>query len=87
VLSDGILHALTDGHFSATLISTTGGFLRKGNATLLLGIESGSVNKAMKCIEQCCMDEIPQASASEFAANIFVLDVAQFHSVRSKAST
>jgi uncharacterized protein YaaQ len=45
-----ITNALTDAQYRATLISTTGGFLHKGNATLLIGVESNRVDQVLKLI-------------------------------------
>ena len=40
--------------FSVTKLATTGGFLRSGNTTLLLGIDDAKFDSAMKVIERVC---------------------------------
>ena len=40
--------------FSVTKLATTGGFLRSGNTTLLLGIDDTKFDNAMKIIERVC---------------------------------
>ena len=40
--------------FSVTKLATTGGFLRSGNTTLLLGIDDTKFDSAMKIIERVC---------------------------------
>lgn len=40
--------------FSVTKLATTGGFLRSGNTTLLLGIDDTKFDAAMKIIERVC---------------------------------
>ncbi len=40
--------------FSVTKLATTGGFLRSGNTTLLLGIDDEKFDSAMKIIERVC---------------------------------
>ncbi|MGQ9457677.1 MAG: cyclic-di-AMP receptor [Anaerolineae bacterium] len=40
--------------FRATVISTTGGFLREGNATVLVGTEDEQVPQVMKALRECC---------------------------------
>ena len=40
--------------FSVTKLATTGGFLRSGNTTLLLGIDDEKFDAAMKIIERVC---------------------------------
>lgn len=48
--SDSICHALTDAGFSFTKMATTGGFLRSGNTTLLMGVEDERVDEAIEVI-------------------------------------
>ncbi len=40
--------------FGVTKLATTGGFLRSGNTTLLVGVEDDKFNGAMKVIERVC---------------------------------
>ena len=40
--------------YRATTISTTGGFLREGNATLLIGVADEDVEKVLKIIKDNC---------------------------------
>ena len=47
-------NALTAGGFSVTKLSTTGGFLRAGNTTLLVGVEDDRFQEAMDLIEKVC---------------------------------
>jgi len=39
--------------FSSTKLSTTGGFLLSGNATLLVGVEDEKVQEVIELIRQC----------------------------------
>ena len=52
--ADGLIGALREGGFSSTKISTTGGFLREGNATILIGIEDTKVSAVMEIIRRNC---------------------------------
>ena len=52
--ADGLMGALRDGGFSSTKISTTGGFLREGNATILVGTEEATVQRVMDIIKRNC---------------------------------
>lgn len=52
--ADQLASALRDGGFSSTKISTTGGFLREGNATILVGTEEANVAKVMDVIKRSC---------------------------------
>lgn len=40
--------------YSATKLATTGGFLRAGNTTLLIGIDNEKMDSVMKIIEHVC---------------------------------
>ena len=40
---DPVIKALVDDEFRVTRIASTGGFLRRGNSTLLIGRKSGSI--------------------------------------------
>jgi uncharacterized protein YaaQ len=48
------LDRLTKAGFRATVISTTGGFLREGNTTIFLGTEDQSVAQAVEVLRQTC---------------------------------
>ena len=47
-----LLEALMEKGFRATVISTTGGFLREGNSTILIGTER--VQEALRVIQENC---------------------------------
>ncbi len=49
-----VLDRLTKTGFRATVISTTGGFLREGNTTLFVGTDDERVNAAIDVIRQSC---------------------------------
>lgn len=52
--SDVLLKALTEAGHKATLISTTGGFLREGNATVFVGVEHNRVEEVLELVKQSC---------------------------------
>lgn len=49
-----VLDRLTKAGFRATVISTTGGFLREGNATIFLGVEDEKVPQAIETVRAVC---------------------------------
>jgi uncharacterized protein YaaQ len=49
-----VLDRLTKAGFRATVIGTTGGFLREGNTTLFLGTEDQKVSQAVEILRQVC---------------------------------
>ena len=48
--ADSICHGLSDAGFSFTKMATTGGFLRSGNTTLLMGVEDERMEEAIEVI-------------------------------------
>lgn len=51
---DEVVNALTQKRFSITKLSSTGGFLRKGNTTLMIGTEEERVKEAIETIKKEC---------------------------------
>ena len=56
--ADQLIAALRDGGFSSTKISTTGGFLREGNATILVGTDEVNVANVLDIIKRNCHTRI-----------------------------
>ena len=65
-----------------TRVSTTGSFLRRGNATLLIGVEDAQVDEVLQLIQAACRRRTEAAPVEkglpEYAANVFVLDAPHF---------
>ena len=49
-----LINELMNDGFSVTKLATTGGFLRAGNTTLLLGVDDARYQAAMDIIEKIC---------------------------------
>ncbi len=49
-----VTDVLTEHRFSVTRLATTGGFLKKGNATLMIGTEEEQVDEAIDLIRDTC---------------------------------
>ncbi len=75
---DDILKALTDAQFRATRIASSGGLLRRGNATLLIGLEAEQVPAAMQLIRE---HTAPPVDPGLKRATVFVLNVERFEQV------
>ena len=52
--STKLLSDLVDNNFRATKLASTGGFLKSGNTTFLIGTEELRVNKALEIIKNNC---------------------------------
>jgi uncharacterized protein YaaQ len=62
--AQSLLDALLTGGYRATMISTTGGFLREGNATIFVGTEDEEVETVLEIIRQSCHTRTQYVSAS-----------------------
>jgi len=63
------------GYPGPTRINTVGGFLRRGNVTLLLGVEDTQVNGALELVRSV-VEARPVVQGARLAT-IFVLDTAR----------
>ena len=52
--STKLLGDLVDNNFRATKLATTGGFLKSGNTTFMIGTEELRVKKALEIIKRNC---------------------------------
>ena len=58
-----LIEELTDKNFRVTKLATTGGFLKSGNTTLMLGVEKEAVKDVVKVIEDVCKRRKEMVSA------------------------
>jgi uncharacterized protein YaaQ len=73
---DQVIKALVDDEFRVTRIASTGGFLRRGNTTLLIGTEEERVDQAMEKI-RVNTNKPDQSGVGR--ATVFVLNVDHYH--------
>ncbi|NMM61642.1 hypothetical protein HBE96_02815 [Clostridium sp. P21] len=52
--SGDLVEVLMESGFRVTRLATTGGFLKAGNTTLMIGVEEERVNKVISQIEEIC---------------------------------
>ena len=71
---DAVLDALVKAEFRVTYIASTGGFLRRGNTTLLIGLEAEDIDRAMETIRNACSP----AADGQRRATLFVLNLESF---------
>ena len=72
---DPVTQALVTADFRVTRVASTGGFLRQGNVTLLIGTDEEKVESALEIIRTNVEDS---DRPDQTRATVFVLDVAQF---------
>jgi uncharacterized protein YaaQ len=75
--SDPVTRELTAGHFRVTRIASTGGLLRRGVTTLLIGVDDEKVEAAIQVLKENCSP----AAESEKRATVFVVPVERFEQV------
>lgn len=73
--TENVRQALIQHDFRVTQIASTGGFLRRGMSTLLLGVEDAQVEEAIQIIRHHCAPPIEPAASR---ATLFVLPVERF---------
>lgn len=49
-----LVDVLTEANYRVTKLATTGGFLKSGNTTLMIGVEKERVDEVIKIIEEVC---------------------------------
>lgn len=67
---------VTDG-YRVTRIASTGGFLRRGNVTLFIGVEAGQVDAVIDLLRETCSSPEP----GQHRATLFVVDAPHFEQV------
>lgn len=72
------LKALLDANFRVTQIASTGGFLRRGNSTLLIGVEKERIETAIQLVRE---HSAPAIDPGLKRATVFVLKVDQFEQI------
>ena len=83
IVSDPDATKITDALVSAgypgpTRINTVGGFLRKGNVTLLLGTDDDRVESAIDVMRSAVEERSPSDDPNRKRATIFVLNTSRF---------
>jgi uncharacterized protein YaaQ len=72
---DLVSQGLVDMGLHVTRISSTGGFLRQGRSTLMIGVDADHVEQAIQVINENCA---PRVEPILRRATLFVLNVEHF---------
>lgn len=70
--SEAVIQELVRQDYRVTRMSSTGGFLRRGNSTLLVGVEDQQVDPVIEVLKKVCP---PPKEGNQFRATIFVVDM------------
>jgi uncharacterized protein YaaQ len=69
---------LVDAGFRVTRIASTGGFLRRGSSTLIIGVDDEKVDEAIQVLKN---NTSPPEEPGMKRVTIFVLNVANFSQI------
>ena len=69
--NDRVSRMLTGENFRVTMIASTGGFLRSGRSTLLIGVEDERLERALQILRENCVTD---KDGKEKKAIVFVLN-------------
>jgi len=72
--TENVIETLIQHGHTVTRMASTGGFMRYGNNTLLIGIEPDRVNEVINLLREHCAPIAP----NQHAATIFVVDMPVF---------
>ena len=80
--ADLVAGGLLAAGYRLTRLNTAGGFLRRGNVTLLTGVEADRVDDVLRIIQANCRlrteARAPEAGMPMYSATVFVLEAARF---------
>ena len=69
-----VCQALSEKGFEHTRLATTGGFLRAGNTTVLMGVEDAKLEEALDIIQSNCKrrkEVVPEIPSSEMPVGVY----------------
>jgi uncharacterized protein YaaQ len=75
--ADPLTQALTAANFRVTRVASTGGFLRSGIVTMLLGVEDDQTDAAIQTVRNV----LPPLPSGDKRATLFVVPVQRFEQV------
>jgi uncharacterized protein YaaQ len=73
--SEAVSNALIEADLCVTEIASTGGFLRQGSSTLMVGVDDQSVDDTIQIINNYCT---PSVEPMQKRASLFILNVEYF---------
>ncbi len=74
---ENAIQALVKADYRVTRMASTGGFLRRGNVTLLIGVESEKVDAVLDILRQACRP----VDSDQHRATVFVVDMPYFEQI------
>jgi uncharacterized protein YaaQ len=75
--SENVVQSLIENDYRVTRVASTGGFLRHGNVTLMIGTEEEKIQAVIDLLHQVCSPP----EDSQHRATIFVVDMPYFEQI------
>ncbi len=75
---ENISQALVDAGFRITRIASTGGFLRRGNTTMMIGLDDERVDEAIKVFQVHCSQP---SEPNHKRVSLFILKIDCFEQI------
>ena len=72
-----VVQSLIENKHRVTRVASTGGFLRRGNVTLMIGVEGDKVQAVIDLLREICC----QPEDLQHRATIFVVDMPYFEQI------
>ena len=79
--ADNVVDALLEAEYRATRLASTGGFLRRGNTTIMIGVQDEQVDPVLDLIRSQARSRQASGESSPVqtaAATVFVLDLEDY---------
>ena len=73
-----VITQLVSQGYRVTRVASTGGFLKRGNVTLLIGVEPDRLQAAVNLLQESCC---PPGEPGQHRATLFILDAPFFEQV------
>jgi uncharacterized protein YaaQ len=73
-----VIGSLVGKGYRVTRMASTGGFLRKGNVTLMIGVDEEQIEEVVALIRQACT---PETEGEQHHATLFVLNAPRFEQI------
>ena len=76
--SDEVVDALVEAEYRATRFASTGGFLRRGNTTIMIGVQDQQVDHVVEVLRGAVARSGEPLPEGQSAVTVFVLDLEEY---------
>ncbi len=76
--SDEVVDALVQAEYRATRFASTGGFLRRGNTTIMVGVQDQQVDHVIEVLRGAVAKSDESLPEGQSAVTVFVLDLEEY---------